>query len=124
MPVPIIPCITAIIPTDWFAYNEGLPFYANTDIAKPFYRDGKIRLATYGKGIWQSDLYELPAHPVAQPMVDKLSVYCEADTFYFEDHSILVHEGASWSWSSEGGARQHHRSGTRRLLSAERVPTK
>ncbi len=90
--------------TDWFAYNEGLPFYANTDIAKPFYRDGKIRLATYGKGIWQSDLYELPAHPVAQPMVDKLSVYCEADTFYFEDHSILVHEGASWSWSFEGGS--------------------
>lgn len=89
--------------TDWFAFNEGLPFYANTDIAKPFYRDGKIRLATYGKGIWQSDLFELPAHPVAQPMVDKFHTYCAADTFYFEDYSILVHDGATWSWTFDGG---------------------
>ncbi|MBC8047121.1 MAG: T9SS type A sorting domain-containing protein, partial [Fimbriimonadaceae bacterium] len=89
--------------TDWFAFNDGLPFFANTDISKPFYRDGKIRLATYGKGIWQSDLYEYPEHPVAQPMVDKFNTFCAADTFYFEDHSILMHAGATWSWTFEDG---------------------
>ncbi|MBC8173023.1 MAG: T9SS type A sorting domain-containing protein [Chitinophagales bacterium] len=87
----------------WAEFSDGLPFYANTDISKPFYRDGKIRLATYGKGIWQSDLYEEPAHPVCQPMVDKLNTYCASDTFYFEDYSIINHEGATWGWVFEGG---------------------
>ncbi|MFN3940832.1 MAG: T9SS type A sorting domain-containing protein, partial [Chitinophagales bacterium] len=85
------------------AFSDGLPYYANTNIAKPFYRDGKIRLATYGKGIWESEMYELPAYPIAQPTVDKLTTYCTTDTFYFEDYSILMHDGATWSWTFEEG---------------------
>jgi PKD repeat protein len=31
------------------------------------------------------------------------SLYCSADTFYFEDYSVLNHSGASWQWSFQNG---------------------
>lgn len=90
----------------WNEVNTGLPTLLNSDLAKPFYRDGKIRVATYGKGIWESALEEQPAAPIAKAMVDKLAyeLYCEVDTFYYDDYSILNHTGASWSWSFPGGS--------------------
>jgi len=88
---------------DWDAYSEGLPAFANSNILKPFYRDGELRLATYGKGVWEAPMRELPQYPIAQAMVDRQTAVCSIDTFLFEDHSILLHAGASWSWSFEGG---------------------
>ncbi|MEI6853495.1 MAG: PKD domain-containing protein, partial [Bacteroidota bacterium] len=91
--------------TDWQLFNDSLPAYFNSDIAHPFFRDGKLRIASYGKGIWESPLYEQPSSPVAQIMVDKLqqTVVCVADSFYFDDYSVLNHSGASWQWTFQGG---------------------
>ncbi|MBL7786993.1 MAG: PKD domain-containing protein [Chitinophagales bacterium] len=89
--------------TDWQIYADGLPTYIATDLLKPFYRDNKLRLASYGKGIWETPLYEASA-PVAQPMVEKLISYCPNDSIQFEDYSILDHEGATWLWLFEGGS--------------------
>lgn len=85
--------------------NSGLPLFTSGNIIKPFYRDGKVRLATYGKGIWESNLSEQPSYPIARAMVDKLSqeVICEIDSFYFEDYSFLNHSNATWSWSFPTG---------------------
>jgi photosystem II stability/assembly factor-like uncharacterized protein len=94
------------IMTDWVIENAGLPLYTSTTIARPFYRDSKIRIATYGKGIWENALYEQPAAPIARINVDKFSqtVICEVDSFYFEDHSFLNHTNASWQWTFQGGS--------------------
>ncbi|MHC1707896.1 MAG: PKD domain-containing protein [Bacteroidales bacterium] len=91
--------------SDWTVFNAGLPAWFNSDIARPFYRDGKIRIASYGKGIWESPLFEQPARPIAQITVNRLeSVYhCVLDTFSFDDYSMLNHAGASWQWSFPGG---------------------
>ena len=80
--------------------NSGLPLFTSGNIFKPFYRDGKMRLATYGKGIWESSFSEQPTQPIARAMVDKLSqeVICEIDSFYFEDHSFINHTNANWNW--------------------------
>ncbi len=85
--------------------NSGLPLFTSGNIIKPFYRDGKVRLATYGKGIWESNLSEQPSYPIARAMVDKLSqeVICEIDSFYFEDYSFLNHSNATWNWSFPTG---------------------
>lgn len=90
---------------DWVIDNSGLPTYCNTNIARPFYRDGKIRIATYGKGIWESDMFENPSLPIARITVDKLqqNVTCVVDSFYFEDYSFLNHQNASWQWTFENG---------------------
>jgi PKD repeat protein len=91
--------------TEWQIFNDSLPAYFNSDIAHPFFRDGKLRIASYGKGIWESPLYEQPSSPVAQITVDKLqqTVVCVADSFYFDDYSVLNHTGASWQWTFQGG---------------------
>ncbi len=89
----------------WQIENSGLPVFTNGNILRPFYRDGKIRLATYGKGIWQSPFTEQGQLPVARITVDKLEQIniCKADSFYFEDYSFLNHNGATWQWTFPTG---------------------
>ncbi|MFN6038438.1 MAG: PKD domain-containing protein, partial [Bacteroidota bacterium] len=91
--------------SDWTEVNSNLPFVLKSNIARPFYRDGKIRIGTYGKGIWENTFEEQPTYPIAKAMVDKFTSlqYCGADTFHFEDHSMINHNGASWQWSFQGG---------------------
>ncbi|MFM7053179.1 MAG: VPS10 domain-containing protein [Bacteroidota bacterium] len=92
--------------SSWAVANTGLPTFTSTTIARPFYRDGKIRIATYGKGIWESPFEENPTGPIARIQVDKLSqtVICETDSFYFDDHSFLNHSGATWDWTFQNGS--------------------
>jgi len=91
--------------SNWTEVNNNLPATLHSNIAKPFYRDGKIRIGTYGKGIWENEFYGTPAYPIAQIMSDKLNAtqFCSVDTFYFEDHSMLNHQNASWQWTLPGG---------------------
>ncbi|MBI1286809.1 MAG: T9SS type A sorting domain-containing protein [Flavobacteriales bacterium] len=90
---------------DWVDFGDGLPVVTNTCIARPFYRDGKMRIASYGKGIWESNFYEAQSNPIAQVMVDKLQTtqHCEADTFHYVCHSMLNHDNATWEWTFQGG---------------------
>ena len=85
--------------------NNGLPTFTNGNILKPFYRDQKMRLATYGKGIYESALVENPSSVQARIMVDQLNqtVTCEIDSFHFDDYSYLAHQGATWSWQFPTG---------------------
>ena len=85
----------------WAIDNAGLPSTIGTTGIRPFYRDGKIRLASYGKGIWESPLFETPSRPVAKIMVDKLSANCLTNVFYFDDYSMLNHTNATWAWTFE-----------------------
>jgi len=90
---------------DWVDFGDGLPVSISTCIARPFYRDGKLRIASYGKGIWESSLQEQPTVPIAQIMVDKMETlqHCEQDVFHYVDHSMLNHANATWEWTFEGG---------------------
>jgi photosystem II stability/assembly factor-like uncharacterized protein len=90
---------------DWIDFGDGLPVVAKSNIARPFYRDGKMRLASYGRGIWESTFYEDPTVPIAQIMVDKLQTtqHCEQDTFRYVCHSMLNHDNATWEWTFQGG---------------------
>ncbi len=88
---------------DWIVFNGNLPTVVNSFGLRPFYRDGKIRMATYGKGIWETQLYEQPTKPLAKIMVDKLvSGNCTA-TFNFDDYSMLNHTNATWAWTFQDG---------------------
>ena len=89
----------------WIIDNSGLPTYCNSNIARPFYRDGKIRLASYGKGIWEKDLDEPGILPIARISVNTLNqiALCDPDSFYFEDYSFLNHMNATWEWTFQNG---------------------
>jgi len=49
----------------WAPYNDGLPFRVATCILRPFYRDNKLRLGAYGKGVWEAP-FAAVSQPVAQ----------------------------------------------------------
>ncbi|MGL5888328.1 MAG: VPS10 domain-containing protein, partial [Bacteroidia bacterium] len=89
----------------WQPDNTSLPVYLNGLSAKPFYRDGKVKLSSHGRGVWENVLQDQPTAPICQPQVNMLNyvMNCDADTFRFEDHSVLNHAGASWQWSFPGG---------------------
>ena len=91
---------------DWKIVANGLPAFFNSNIARPFYRDNKIRIASYGKGIWEAPLEEYPSAVIPQIMVDKLGAnfICEIDSFYFDDFSTVPLDGTKWHWIFEGGS--------------------
>ena len=88
---------------DWEFFDTALPVEFDTDIARPFFRDGKLRIASYGKGIWEADLHTPQSRPIARPMANALTALCPTDSFHFECYSFLRHAGASWSWTFQNG---------------------
>lgn len=82
---------------NWLTYNQGLPFTVNPLTMRPFYRDGKLRLAT-SRGIWETKLVE-ESKVIAQPITRSSELRCNRDTIQFDCYSILNHENASWKWS-------------------------
>ncbi len=84
---------------DWLPCSDGLPARAAINRLIPFYAGGKVRIATYGSGIWEAGFEETPETVIVQPAADKLSAACARDTFFFDDYSTVHHDGATWSWS-------------------------
>ncbi len=86
---------------DWAIFNTELPSSTYSTELIPFYREGKIRNGT-NRSVYEAELYET-APPSAQISMDRFQSYCSRDTIYFSDHSALNENGATWSWSFEGG---------------------
>ena len=81
----------------WELFTEGLPAQIEPHLLQPFYKEGKLRMATFNRGIWEIPFYEESA-PLAQPSVDRKTGDSKT-VFQFEDYSILNHDDATWSWS-------------------------
>ena len=83
--------------SNWVTYSTGLPAEYSPVKILPFYRDGKMRMAT-NKGIWEAPLAK-SSLPLAQPMIENKDFYCKRDTIQFNDYSVLKHAGATWEWT-------------------------
>lgn len=83
---------------EWQDFSTGLPLISNTLELRPFYRDRKLRMATYGRGIYETEL-QMDSRPLAQPITHSNLVQCSRDTIQFDCYSILKHNGASWAWN-------------------------
>ena len=89
--------------TDWEVFNNGLPTKKSFTKLLPFYKDGKLRGATFNRGFVETNLFE-ESVPVAQPLANSEYRYCSKDTVYFDDYSILKHAGAKWRWNFPGAS--------------------
>ncbi|MCR5078256.1 MAG: hypothetical protein K6A82_09500, partial [Prevotella sp.] len=83
----------------WQDYSEGLPQVISLTRMLPFYKDGKIRIAT-NNGIWQRDLKDPHFKPVAQPLILNAG---KADNtgnmeLHFDSYSIVNQKDATWEW--------------------------
>ncbi|HQW01850.1 MAG TPA: PKD domain-containing protein [Saprospiraceae bacterium] len=86
---------------EWVLFNSGLPARTNSVKMLPWYRNGVLRNAT-DRSVWESPFYEA-SQPMAIPGVHKQYLFCDRDTAYFTDLSVLKETNATWSWSFPGG---------------------
>jgi photosystem II stability/assembly factor-like uncharacterized protein len=82
----------------WEDFGNNYPSGMHVNLALPFFRDSKLRVAGTG-GVWESPLQEPVFEPIITPWVERPHFNCMLDTLRFDDHSILNHEGATWHWS-------------------------
>lgn len=81
----------------WTEYGTNFPASMGVQVAVPFFRDSKLRVAGNG-GVWESPLAETDFTPILVPWVDYQSQECISDTIQLDDHSLLNHAGTTWNW--------------------------
>lgn len=89
---------------NWTPYQSGMPVIFDLTKSIPFYRDEKLRAASYGTGIWETPFYESSVAK-AQITVDKRTANCtamEIPQFRFSSYSVNK-AGATFAWSFPGG---------------------
>lgn len=84
--------------SEWSEFMNGLPAWTGVMEMKPFYAQNKIRMATNGRSIWETDMV-VSSRPLAQPMTQSDIIYNCNDTVQFESYSIVRNEGAQWLWT-------------------------
>ncbi len=85
----------------WLYFSNGLPNVV-VDELEIYYPTQKLRAATYGRGVWETDLY---SNPTAAPLAffgNNFSAACINTPFAFIDQS--ANNPTSWSWSFPGGS--------------------
>ncbi|MDB5256843.1 MAG: hypothetical protein JWM14_1538 [Chitinophagaceae bacterium] len=95
---------------DWILFSRGMPTIADiTDM--DMFNDGTansvIRVATYGRGIWQAELYKAtPQPPIAdfviygtQQTVGGNQAPKDPCNAYYALHDLSTGQPTSWSWS-------------------------
>ena len=88
---------------DWIWFNNGLPADASVNEIEIFYDPDSIakdviRAGTYGRGMWESDLYF--GEPAANFIADQTLIPTGCGINFTDLSSGIPHE---WSWHFEGG---------------------
>ena len=86
--------------SSWLPYSQGLPNVIVSDMEID-YLSNKLIAATYGRGVWQTDLYSNPTATPNSYFTTSYSVACINTPFQFIDASS--NNPTSWSWSFPGG---------------------
>lgn len=86
--------------SNWIAYSNGFP-NVNTSELEIQVSSGKLRAATYGRGLWETDLYVAPTSPPVAAFNSNMTSSCKNQLVDFYDQSTNL--PFSWSWTFAGG---------------------
>ena len=86
--------------SQWMAYSNGLP---NVIVSELEIQEstGKLRAATYGRGLWETDLYVAPTSAPVASFTSNLTEACINAPVDFSDVSSNL--PYAWSWTFGGG---------------------
>jgi PKD repeat protein len=84
----------------WVSYMTGLPNVIVKELEIQ-YSAGKVRAATYGRGMWQSDLFSAGNLPPIAQFTSNMQTGCPGQQIQFTDQTTL--SPTSWSWLFPGG---------------------
>ncbi|MBL4754928.1 MAG: PKD domain-containing protein [Flavobacteriales bacterium] len=87
---------------DWVPFFDGLPNVIVSELEIQF-AAGKIRAATYGRGLWESKVYSQVngGPPPTAQFSSSSTQLCAGDSVVFTDQSINF--ASSWNWTFQGG---------------------
>ncbi|MBA2610856.1 MAG: T9SS type A sorting domain-containing protein [Bacteroidetes bacterium] len=86
--------------SSWIPYFNGMPNIVVQDM-EIYYPTGKLRAATYARGVWETDIY---SNPTALPVAAFSTLFspgCINTPLQFND--VSGNAPTSWSWSFPGG---------------------
>lgn len=84
----------------WANYNTGLPNVIISEL-EINYSAGKLRAATYGRSMWESDLYTAGASLPVANFTSNMNNVCPGGQVQFTDQSSF--NPNAWSWIFQGG---------------------
>lgn len=84
----------------WQPFSDGLPLMEVTEL-EINYATGMLRAATFGRGLWQSDLYEPSGSPPIAGFTTGALAVCAGEAITFHDASLEAAPG--WTWDFPGG---------------------
>lgn len=84
----------------WQPFSNGLPNVIVSELHIQ-YAIGKIRASTYGRGMWESDLYVPGSYPPVSAFGASQNISCPGAAIQFNDFS--AGQPATWAWSFPGG---------------------
>jgi PKD repeat protein len=84
----------------WQPFSNNLPNIIVTQL-EIFYPGSKIRASTYGRGMWESDLYQPGAYLPGANFAASEVISCPGSAVQFTDYSSGV--PTSWNWTFSGG---------------------
>ncbi|MEL6989736.1 MAG: LamG-like jellyroll fold domain-containing protein, partial [Bacteroidota bacterium] len=88
-----------VLNQQWHSYNNGLPVEHRGFMILPFYKEGKIRMAS-AKGIWEIPFLR-STKILSNPIASVDSSYCVRDTIQLESFSITQQDDIDWNWNVE-----------------------
>ena len=86
--------------SNWMPYDAGLPLVAVNEL-EIYYAGSKLRAATYGRGVWECDLYSAVAQPPIALFSSDKTVVCPGQSVAYVDQT--AGSPTAWSWSFQGG---------------------
>ena len=84
----------------WIPYFTGLPNVVVSEL-EIYYPTGKLRAATYGRGLWECDLFDSGNNPPLAEFTSDQTDVCQGSTVQFTDNSLFG--PTNWFWSFQGG---------------------
>jgi hypothetical protein len=87
--------------SSFIPYNTGLPNVWVNDM-EIYYPTGKLRAATFGRGIWETDLYSQPGVAPNAFYSTTSNTICVGNSVNFFDASSNT--PTSWAWTFTGGS--------------------
>lgn len=87
--------------SNWQAFDQAMPNVIVSEL-EIHYGTNKIRAATYGRGIWESDLFSPSVLPPSANFYFNTESICALDSVAFYDAS--TNASPSWTWYFPGGS--------------------
>jgi photosystem II stability/assembly factor-like uncharacterized protein len=84
----------------WQPFSNGLPNVIVTELHIQ-YATGKVRASTYGRGMWESNLYVPGSYPPISAFGASSNIACPGSAVQYTDYSSG--QPTSWDWSFPGG---------------------